>query len=630
MDKRYESWSTDRRYDAAIEKVLDHGWTQTEAAERYGINRSHLNTRVKKAREAREAAEKKAAEEMAAGKRAVRVQETRRVGTFPEFFDNYFGSWICPDCQVHHEMPDFHREIIDAVESDARRVVINLPPYHSKSTLITVWHTVYDIARNPNSRTIIVSKSAPFAKSFLHAIKDILSVPELYEGSKRNLIEDWGPFMPDSGGWSEYEIYVSNRTGAEKDPTVLSMGYGGQIYGRRADKIKFDDIATLENQRNPDRVAQMIEWTNKEALSRIGKSGQAVWAGTRVAPGDIYSVLTQRPGYVVIRYPALIDDEYERVLWPEHFPYEQVLVHRTEMSPADFQLVYQNVDVPGLNASFTQEMLDACKDTSRQRGHYDSGWRLIAGIDPAGANKNSGATALTLLAIDLNTGKRFIVDQIAEKAMKAPRLKDHIFDWTDRYPIYEWRVEANGLQSQLVQYNEEIIMHLAKRGVRVVPHYTHTNKWDPEFGVESMAPLFGAELISIPWAGAPTAQVFQPLIEELIAFPMGITSDRVMSLWFAELGARELLRRAHLPMFNERIRKRWPARIRRKARVVNFEDQLVRGVSLEDQRAGHLTRGQFGYRRLTASTVMPHDRVREFEPEPDEQPMNIDPRIWQP
>lgn len=625
MEKRYEGWSTQRRYERAIKGVLDEGWTISEAARKLGINRSNLSVRVKAARKEREEAERKAAEEMAAGKRAVWVREERRVGTFEEFFNTYFTNWVCPDCQVHHDMPDFHREIIDAIESNERRIVVNLPPYHSKSTLVTVWHTVYEICRNPNSRTIIVSKSAPFAKSFLHAIKDILSVPELYQDSQRNLIEDWGPFMPESGGWSEYEIYVQNRTGAEKDPTVLSMGYGGQIYGRRADTIKFDDIATLENQRNPERVAQMIEWLNKEALSRIGKSGQAIWVGTRVAPGDIYSVLTQRPGYKVIRYSALLDEATQQVLWPEHFPYEQVLTHRSEMSAADFQLVYQNVSVPGLHASFTQEMMDEAKDTSRVIGHYLPGWRLIAGLDPAGGNKDSGATAMVLLAVDLDTGMRFVVDAVSEKGMKAPRMRDLMLEWTDRYPIYEWRVESNGVQSQLIQYNEEIIRALALKGVRVNPHYTTgKNKWDPEFGVESMAPLFSANLVSIPWGNAQAAQRFQPMIEEFVAFPMGITSDLVMAFWFAELGIRDVLQRAHMPLFNERMRRRWPARIRRRARVVDFENREIRPVTLEDQRLGHLTRGQRGYRRMTVGNPSRHSDVQEFEPEPPGRPMNVD------
>lgn len=632
---RVKDWSVQRKYKAGIAKILDEDWSVSETARYYGVSRSNLSRRVAIAREERAEAEERAAEEVATGAVSSLVpQQIRDVGTFEEFFNRYFGSWVCPDCHVHHEMPDFHREIIDAVESDHRRVLVNLPPYHSKSTLITVWHTVYDICRNPNSRTIIVSKSGPFAKAFLHAIKEILSNEELYENSEGNLIQDWGPFKPDQGGWSEYEIYVANRTGAEKDPTVLAMGYGGQIYGRRADKIKFDDIATLDNQRNPDRVAHMIEWINKEALSRIGKSGQAIWAGTRVSAGDIYSVLGARQGYKVIRYPALIDDETEQVLWPEHFPYAQVLTHRGEMSPSDFQLVYQNVDVPGLHASFTQEMMDLAKDTSRVVGHYTNGWRLIAGLDPAGANKNSGRTAMVLLAVDPDTGKRFVVDAISERQMKAPRMRDVIFDWSSKYPIYEWRVESNGVQSQLVQYNEEIVQHLAKRGIRVLPHQTNasgrTGKWDAEFGVETMAPLFHAELVSIPWAGVQSAQAMQKILEEFVSFPMGIESDLVMAFWFAELGVRQLLNRAHLPMFNNRMRKNWPNRIKRRAAVADFESRTVRGVSIEDQRLGHLSRGQHGYRRMTVGQPTAHADVEEYDAEVHEGPLNVDPRIWTP
>ena len=103
-----------------------------------------------------------------------------------------------------------------------------------------------------------------------------------------------------------------------------------------------------------------------------------------------------------------MDDETEATLWPEHFPYTQALVHRSEMRPADFQLIYQQVDIPGVGASFTQEMLDLCKDTSRVQGHFDPSWRLFAGLDPAGANKGSGYTPFTLIGVDPTPGNRYL------------------------------------------------------------------------------------------------------------------------------------------------------------------------------------------------------------------------------
>jgi hypothetical protein len=336
----------------------------------------------------------------------------------------------------------------------------------------------------------------------------------------------------------------------------------------------------------------------------------------------------KRDGYVVVRYPTILDEEAEEMLWGDHFPYEQALIHRSEMKPADFQLVYQNVDVPGLGASFTQEMLDEAKDGRRVLGHYESDWRLIAGLDPAGGNKGSGYTAFTLLAVDLGTGMRYVVDSVAVKSMRAPQMRDQIMEWTDLYPIFEWRVENNGLQSQLVQYNTEIVQYLAKRGVRVTPHNTHNNKWDPQFGVESIAPLITAGLYSFPWGNSPTVRAFQPMMDQLMAFPMGQTNDRVMSLWFAELGVRQLLERAHLPLFNERMHV--PERIKKRRHIVDFANREIRRVSLTDQRRGHMTRGQWGYRRATLGIAQDHRDVREFPAEGIEPPFNIDPRIWNP
>jgi phage terminase large subunit-like protein len=620
-------WDIQKRYAEAERQVSQRGWTQKRAAEWYGVDRTHLSRRMaaKKKRLLEQQDRAQSATEAKAAEPQLRVSnERRRVPPFNDFEERYFGHLLCPDCGVRHATPPFHDEITAAVLDPAsKRVLVNMPPYHSKSTLVTVKHTIYELVRNPNSRTILISKSLPFTRTFLQSVNEILTNHELYDGAAGNLIDEWGPFKPEgsSSAWSKEQIYVAGRVTAEKDPTIQVLGVGQQIYGRRADRLVFDDIATLENQANPDRVASMLEWIDKEALSRIGKNGLAVWVGTRVHHGDVYSVLQRRAGYKILKYPCILDDATEATLWPEHFPFSQALVHREEMSPADFQLVYQQVDIPGVSASFPPETVDECKDTSRTLGQFDPSWRMIGGLDPAGASKDSGYTALTVIGVDVETGKRFLVDQVAEKAMKAPRMKDLMLEWSRLYAISEWRVEVNGLQSQLIQYDQELIKALALAGTRVVPHKTGRNKWDPQFGVEGMAPLMTAGLFSIPWGNAPTAQRMQPLIDELIAFPMGRTSDRVMSLWFCDNGARDLLRRDHLPMFNERLTRQWPARVKRRRGVVDFEARQVRRVPLHEQRPGALTVGQRGFRRIVVGDLTPHAEVGHTHPEPNRIPL---------
>ena len=632
MHQSVAKWSKDRRYDAAIRRVLEENWTQAESAEHYGIARTHLNLRVKQARAAHE-------EKMGAARQAVAALKNRpakrKLPPFKEWWERYFSQWMCPDCSgdedVHHEMPAFHDEIVAAAGSDARRVVINIPPYHSKSTLLTVWWVVYKICENPSIRIGIISKSGDLAKDFLRQVKQILTDPLLYEGAEGNLIEEYGPFQFEGQStWNDSEIYVAGRQGAEKDPTVLALGWGSQIYGRRFDIIIMDDIATVDNQTNPESVVKMLEKIDKEVASRVGRSGKLIWVGTRVKAGDIYSVLHRRPGYKVVRYPLIMDDTTEKVLWPEHFPYEQALIHRVEMKPADFQLVYQNVDMPGAGASWTEQMIEECKDLDRVAGQWDPRWRMIGGLDPGGAQKRSGYTAFTVVGIDLETGKRFLVDTYAELQMKSPEVKKMMLEWAVKYRLHEWRVEANGLQHQIYQYDIELVKALQVQGVRVEPHNTNNNKWDPQFGVESMAPLWNVQMVSVPWGNAPSQQRFQPLLDQLLGFPMAPVSDMVMSLWFADLGARQLLNRAHMPMFENRLSKRWSNRVKRKRKVVDFSTGEVRGVPMSDQRFGHLSQAQRGYRRMTVGQPTAHHLVEEFTPEQEEQLVNIPPHIWKP
>jgi hypothetical protein len=605
---KYANWNRRRRIEEASRKCVHEKWTQAAAAREFGVSRTSVVTEIKKIKTAAAERLDQARSEVSSGTGLdpLGLREERRVGTFEEFDDRYFSEWRCPDCEKHHDRPGFHAEIMSGLESDVHRLGINLPPFHAKSTLITVKNTVYHLAKNPNHRRLIISKSLPFARTFLHSITQLLTNPELYPEGTPSLIDDWGPFKSESASdvWNTQQVYVVGRSSPEKDPSVQVLGVEGQIYGRRADDIVFDDIADLENQRNPERVATMLNWIDQEALNRIGKRGKAIWVGTRVHPGDIYSYLKTRQGYQWLRFPMILDDTTEDVLWPDHMPYSYAIIIRDEMSLADFQLVYQNIDMPGMGASFTEEILEKCKNPARAIGQYDVGWRLVAGLDPGGGGKGAGYTSGMLKGVDLRTGKRFYVDVFNEKGMLAPRIKDKILEWAATYPLHEIRVESNGLQSQIFQYDMDLVRALALKGVRLTPHNTNKNKWDSEFGVEASAPLFSAGLEEIPWGNAQTRAAFQPLIEQLIQFPMGIRSDIVMADWFCELAIRDLLRRGHLPLFDER--RHVPNRIKRRRKVVDFSTGQVRRPSIDDQQAGWHGPGLRGNRRVLVGRPSNH------------------------
>lgn len=618
MLEKYKSWSKSKRVNAALAAYESGAETVvSQLARNYGVDRTHLQRQIKKRKaEAESQVERDRAASLAKlGLAAAGMNETRRVpGDFEEFSNMYFGHFGCPDCDdvdgnpKIHEMPGFHKELIHAsYDPDVRRLLINLPPFHSKTTVISVRRTIHQIVKDPNYRALIVSLSQPFAQLILQGISEHLTNPDLYTGSARNLVEDWGPFRRDTSVWNKEQIFVAGRITAEKDPTVQVLGIGSQIYGRRADEIIFDDVVDVDRSRNPETVEKDLSWIDKMALSRIGKKGRAIWVGTRVYDGDIYSKLAQRNSYRVMNYPAILDEATSKVLWPDHFPMEQVLIQRDEMLPRDFQLVYQQVALAGAGSSFTEEMIEAIKDPSRGLGHFEGGWQLVAGVDLAGAGAEAGYTAMVLLGVDLETGRRHIIDVVNVKSMKAPQIFDQMESWAEIYPLSEFRVEANSLQSQIVQYNQEINERLAKHGVRVVPHVTQRNKWDPIFGVETLAPLFQNGFYSLPWMNANSRERLAPLVEQALAFPYGVTTDLMMALWIADLAARDRLQRANMPLFD--ARRRVPQRIARRRHVVDFAAGELHRVPEHMQSQGHLMGVGRNMSKRTVGRPVPHEEA---------------------
>lgn len=616
MLAKYRRLTARQRMVEAIKLVMNDGVSQAQAARDCGVSREQLNRRCRVERERRaqlegrsEAAKQDRAQRQAdymgevpanppasllkgapAAPKPVLgpVNEVRRVPPVDVFYRKYFSQFPCLDCGVHHEVPAFHDEMMAlAVDPEVKRLLVNVPPFHAKSHSITTMTTLYEIVRDPNSQHAIVSKASDLAMTFVQQIANLLTDPEAY-GDGPNLIDDWGPFNDGSPGWTQKGFYVAGRKSIERDPTLSAYGILTQIFGRRFNRIVCDDIADVDNQINPDTVEKMRRKITQEFNSRVGKNGKLIVVGTRVAPNDIYSLLLPLKAYRQLRYPAVLDEHLQTTLWPEHQGWDAIQLFRDEMTPEQFELVYQNSDLANVGGSFQPEHLERCHDGERGLGNVPPNCDLVVGIDPAGAGAQAGFTAMVLLGLDRASSMRYLIDLVNVKAMKAYQLKDQILDWADRYRLREIRVEANGIQGNLVQYNNDLLRPLTERGVRVSGHITHGKsgrggKWDPDFGVETMGPMFHNGQISIPWMGVETRRRVAELEKQLLQFPAeGAVNDLVMALWIAELGCRDLaLTRKAVP-YDPRTTSKWPKRIRNRRRIVSFADG-IRTPSLEEE-----------------------------------------------
>jgi hypothetical protein len=498
--------------------------------------------------------------------------------TFEEFSEKYLKTrlfrhqlqWV--DLIEGRDPRDLHpAQTYKAGDPDT--IIINTPPGHAKSTTITMNYVTYKIVTDPNFRVVIISKTETMAKKFLQGIKRRLTNPQFKE-----LIADFAPpegFEKSAEVWTSTMIYFGHSDSTEKDPNIQVLGIGQQIYGARADLIILDDVEDLNN---AHQYETHLDYIMQDVMTR---DAPLLVVGTRVAPVDLYSELLNPAHYdgeesdwTHLTQPAILsatdDGEWETLwpysdrphptrpgtpneegLWPK-WDQERLSKLRRKIKPKTWALVYQQQPVSE-DSLFTIEGVNGVQ-SQRTRGRLRAGegnlpqdvsnFYVVAGLDPA---TKAGYTAAVCLAVDRNTGKRYLLDCF--NAQVSPTgLRTMIFEWTEKLGIQEWRVERNSFQAFLTQ-DREITQYLASRGVRLREHQTHKNKWDPEWGVSSLEMLFrgyqdGTAMLDLP--ALAQNEAYRTFKEQLITWypehPKEQKTDVVMAFWFAELAARDATR----------------------------------------------------------------------------------------
>jgi hypothetical protein len=472
-------------------------------------------------------------------------------------------------------------------EEPGRFMIMNFPPNHAKSTTWTINYVTWRIIKDPNIRVLVISKTLDLGKKFVQAIKFQLTSEVFHD--LRVTFDPPGGWQDTQAIWRENMIYVRGRDSGEKDPTLQALGIGSQIYGARADLIIVDDAEDLGN---VGMYEKHSDWISREVLSRLEPdTGQLMVIGTRVASMDLYRYLRDEartmdglPFYTYFAQPAILENPQAhynewRVLWPERMHPKAIAAQKGAYPDRrKFELIYQQNDVSD-EATFPVEAVQASINRQRWKGPMTAGATghrplgmdgayVVAGLDPA----TVGATACVVIATDKNSQHRWVCN-VWNKRGATPREIIQLFkDWTTEYHVNEWRVERNAFQRFLTQL-PELRDWLTTRGVLLREHQTTgKNKFDEEFGVETLAPLFlsctelvgdrlvpkadGTGQISLP--STRDAKAVSELVEQLQVWEPDMArttaTDCVMALWFAELGVRQYLLGARFEQSHMRSR----------------------------------------------------------------------------
>ena len=262
-------------------------------------------------------------EDAVAEGKALLVSASRVEGgiDYQTFSEEFLGLRVFPHHQswidvLEGREPSWLHEAMTYEPGNPNRLLVNVPPEHAKSTVLTVGYATYRIAMDPNVRIVIVSQTQTRAKEFLYSIKQRLT-----EETWVKLQQVFGPaegWQATSDQWSQDRIYLK-RTSGEKDPTVQAIGMGQQIYGTRADLIILDDVVTTTNAHEWEK---QLNWLQKMVITRLGKNGKLLIAGTRVASNDLYRELRNpdhwsggNVPFTVLAMPAVLESYEDPKDW---------------------------------------------------------------------------------------------------------------------------------------------------------------------------------------------------------------------------------------------------------------------------------------------------------------------------
>lgn len=265
-----------------------------------------------------------------------------------------------------------HIELIDGAIVDALageippRIIVETPPRHGKSELISRWTPAWFVGTYPDKRVMLGSYEYDFAASWGRRARTILQEfgPSVFgiavteDSRARNRWEarqSWTPDDPDLLDWE-----------TPGGGGMLTAGVGGAFTGKGADLLIIDDpiknAAEAQSQTFRDKI---WEWFLSTAFTRLEPGGVCIVVMTRWHEDDLIGRLltTEETGaepWHRIRLPALAeaDDAIGRAigeaLWPDR--YDEVALKKIEaaLGARLFGSLYQQRPAPAAGDIFNK------------------------------------------------------------------------------------------------------------------------------------------------------------------------------------------------------------------------------------------------------------------------------------
>ena len=413
---------------------------------------------------------------------------------------------------------DHHKKIADQfnrlARGDINRLIINMPPRHTKSEFASFLLPAWMIGKNPKLKIIQTTHTAELAVRFGRKAKTLIDSEDYQKIFQTRLRED----SQAAGRWE-----------TEQGGEYFAAGVGGAITGRGADLLIIDDPHSEQDAMNPEALERAYEWYTSGPRQRLQPGGKIVVVMTRWSVKDLTAQLIKSSAeakadkWELIEFPAILPTN--QPVWPEYWKLSEL------------ESVKASLSVQKWNAQWMQN--PTAEEGSIIKREWWRVWdkpyippldHVIQSYDTAFLKKEtadySAITTWGVFRLNEDSEPNLILLDAYKERLEFPELKRKALEqysyWNPETVIIE--AKASGLP---------LTYELRKMGIPVV-NFTPSKGNDKHARVNAVAPLFESGQI---WA--PDQKFAEEVVEECAAFPYGDNDDLVDSMTQAVMRFRQ-------------------------------------------------------------------------------------------
>ena len=418
-----------------------------------------------------------------------------------------------------------HKVVADAFErvirGDLKRLIINMPPRHTKSEFASYLLPAWFLGQNPDGKVIQTSHTAELSVGFGRKVRNLVDS------------EDFKEVFPALALRADSK--AAGRWSTNQGGEYFAIGVGGAVTGKGADLLIIDDPHSEQDGQSldPSVFDKTYEWYTSGPRQRLQPGGAIIIVMTRWhkrdLTGKIVKASVQREGvdeWEVIEFPAIMPSG--NALWPEFWSQKELIALRDELPSAKWSAQYQQEPTSEEGALVKREWWKRWEPEKPPACDF-----IIQSWDTAFLKtRRADYSACTTWGVfyrpddeGLKRPNIMLLDAY-KKRMEFPELKKTAMEFYNNWEPDACIVEAKAAGAPLV-------FELRAMGIPV-SEYTPSRGNDKVARVNAVADLFASGVV---WC--PETRFAEMVIEEFASFPVGEHDDLVDSSTQALLRFRQ-------------------------------------------------------------------------------------------